>query len=155
MKQSESDGSVGVASYPAALDWWRHLPLSHRTLINDDSSRNHSNFLVFFLSFVPCWVVGVGGEQWYEVDAGGMDAHLARLLLVLDASDAATEAFLEACRDASDAVLTQLWHLVARTCMAPFLTQTAINGSVPLPSASIRFHPLPLMGCSIRSAPIS
>lgn len=67
-------------------------------------------------------------SKWYEVDVSGMDPRLARLLLVLDASDASTQAFLDACRDASDAVLTQLWHLVARTCMSPFLTQTAING---------------------------
>jgi len=62
------------------------------------------------------------------VDVAGMDAEVARLLLVLDASDAETAIFLDACRDASDAVFTQLWHLVARTCMSPFLTQTAVNG---------------------------
>ena len=61
-----------------------------------------------------------------------MDAEVARLLLVLDASDAETAIFLDACRDASDAVFTQLWHLVARTCMSPFLTQTAVNGSVQI-----------------------
>ena len=46
----------------------------------------------------------------------------------LNADDAETVRFLEGCQESSDAVWTQLFHLVARTLLSPFVSQTSVNG---------------------------
>ena len=51
-----------------------------------------------------------------------------QLLVRLNANDAETVRFLEGCQENSDAVWTQLFHLVARTLLSPFVSQTSVNG---------------------------
>jgi hypothetical protein len=51
-----------------------------------------------------------------------------QLLIRLNADDAETVRFLEGCQESSDAVWTQLFHLVARTLLSPFVSQTSVNG---------------------------
>lgn len=68
--------------------------------------------------------------QWYNINTGAVEPEAAELFLQLDSSDAETQVFLERCQERSDAVFTQLFHLVARTLLAPFVSQTSINGWV-------------------------
>ena len=73
-----------------------------------------------FFSFVS--------SQWYTVNLGGIEPEAGKLFLQLDSTDPETQVFLERCQERSDAVFTQLFHLVARTLLAPFVSQTSING---------------------------
>nr|CAH0100853.1 unnamed protein product [Daphnia galeata] len=68
--------------------------------------------------------------KWYKVNVGTLEPEAAELFLQLDSTDAETQVFLERCQERSDAVFTQLFHLVARTLLAPFVSQTSINGYV-------------------------
>ena len=71
-------------------------------------------------------------SQWYTVNLGGIGPEAGKLFLQLDSTDPETQVFLERCQERSDAVFTQLFHLVARTLLAPFVSQTSINGWVSL-----------------------
>ena len=77
------------------------------------------SILLFFVLFAP---------QWYKVNVEALEPQAAELFLQLDYTDAETQVFLERCQERSDAVFTQLFHLVARTLLAPFVSQTSING---------------------------
>ncbi|XP_046440293.1 protein-L-histidine N-pros-methyltransferase-like isoform X2 [Daphnia pulex] len=66
--------------------------------------------------------------KWYKVNVEALEPEAAELFLQLDWADAETQVFLERCQERSDAVFTQLFHLVARTLLAPFVSQTSING---------------------------
>ena len=46
----------------------------------------------------------------------------------LSPADEETQLFLARCQERSEAVFTQLFHLAARTFLAPFVSQTSING---------------------------
>jgi hypothetical protein len=59
-----------------------------------------------------------------------LEPEATELFLQLDWAVAETQVFLERCQERSDAVFTQLFHLVARTLLAPFVSQTSINGYV-------------------------
>ena len=70
------------------------------------------------------------GRQWYRVDAASLDEATASRFVQLAADDDAdTLAFLDGCQEQSNAVFTQMWHLLARTFLSFFVTQTSINGS--------------------------
>ncbi|KAI9557452.1 hypothetical protein GHT06_017280 [Daphnia sinensis] len=66
--------------------------------------------------------------KWYKVNVEALEPEADELFLELDSADAETQVFLERCQERSDAVFTQLFHLVARTLLAPFVSQTSING---------------------------
>jgi len=68
-------------------------------------------------------------RQWYRVDAASLDEATASRFVQLAADDDAdTLAFLDGCQEQSNAVFTQMWHLLARTFLSFFVTQTSING---------------------------
>ncbi len=82
--------------------------------------------VVLFLVFIFIFVF----SQWYKVNVEALEPEAAELFLQLDWADAETQVFLERCQERSDAVFTQLFHLVARTLLAPSVSQTSINGYV-------------------------
>lgn len=77
-----------------------------------------------FLFFFCCCCFA----QWYKVNVEALEPEAGELFIELDSADAETQVFLERCQQRSDAVFTQLFHLVARTLLAPFVSQTSING---------------------------
>lgn len=64
------------------------------------------------------------------MNVGALEPEAAELFLQLDSTDAETQVFLERCQERSDAVYPQLFHMVARTLLAPFVSQTSVNGYV-------------------------
>ena len=75
---------------------------------------------------IPLFII-IFTQQWYKVQ-NSVEPEAGQLFVQLDHSDAETQVFLERCQERSDAVFTQLFHLVARTLLAPFVSQTSING---------------------------
>ena len=66
--------------------------------------------------------------QWYSVNLEAVTPSIRSKFVQLDAEDEQTLRFLNQCHEKSDAVFTQLWHLLAKTIMSPFVAQTSING---------------------------
>lgn len=67
--------------------------------------------------------------QWYTL-AKALPEKYQLKFLPLERPDEATLNWLERAKELSSNLWLQLWHLVARTFLSFFMTQTSINGYV-------------------------
>lgn len=66
-------------------------------------------------------------SQWYTLSKP-LPEHYQKKFLPLEKPDEATLHWLDQAKELSSNLWLQLWHLVARTFLGFFMTQTSING---------------------------
>ncbi|ESO09124.1 hypothetical protein HELRODRAFT_74006 [Helobdella robusta] len=68
-----------------------------------------------------------GHSNWYELNLNEIDGNLSHLFHQLY-EDEETKKFLEACREKSDWIVTQLFHSFFKFIFSFFMTSTTVNG---------------------------
>jgi len=74
--------------------------------------------------------------QWYNVSTQRLPSHLASRFVLFN-EDTETQEFLEACRDKSDWLFTELLHSFIKFALSWVMHQTSINGLVCLRSVDL------------------